>query len=275
MYSDIPLGTTILGAAKLNGKLGPSTNVGMLGALTSEETATNQRADLSRFSSVVEPRTFYGVARLLKDFHERKNGLGFLATGTARDLSSPDIKDQLNRGAMTGMIDGWHFIDAKKMWVLSGWAGGSVIPEPSSGPRRPDGQPALLPAARRQELQRRLDRHVAQGRRRPELAQQGKGQLVQQLRHRLPRPRARCGRSRLRDAHRRGQRACGRRLQMDGAHEEREEPQRLAAVFQTQASTATSPVGVRARRSGGTRTTGPRHRGVQPRNYEPQAQPQR
>ena len=127
VYSDVPVGTTILGAAKINGKLGQSMNVGMLGALTSEETATNQRDDGSRFSSVVEPRTFYGVARALKEFHDRKNGLGFLATTTARDLSSPDIKDQLNESAVTGMIDGWHFLDAKKMWVLSGWAGGSMI----------------------------------------------------------------------------------------------------------------------------------------------------
>jgi hypothetical protein len=126
VYSEVPDGTTILGAAKLSGKLSPSLNFGMLSALTAEEDAHNQRADLSRFNSVVEPSSGYGVARLLKEFPERRSGLGVLTTLATRSLERP-IEDQFNRSAFTGVLDGWHFIDSKQVWVLSGWAAGSVV----------------------------------------------------------------------------------------------------------------------------------------------------
>ena len=48
-FSDVPSGTTILGAAKLSGKLSPSVNVGGMSAVTSREIASNQRLDRSRF----------------------------------------------------------------------------------------------------------------------------------------------------------------------------------------------------------------------------------
>jgi Domain of unknown function (DUF5916)/Carbohydrate family 9 binding domain-like len=125
-FSDVPAGTTILGAAKLSGKLSPSLNFGMMHALTAEEDAHNQRADLSHFNSVVEPTSYYGVARLLKEFPERRNGLGLLTTVAHRNLERP-IEDEFNRSSVTSIVDGWHFLGAKQSWVLSGWAGGSVV----------------------------------------------------------------------------------------------------------------------------------------------------
>jgi hypothetical protein len=126
-YSDVPRGTTILGAAKMSGKLSSSLNVGTLHALTSKETADHQRADLSRFESEVEPLSYYGVARMLKEFPERRHGLGMLTTLTVRDPDDPALKDQFNRSALTAVVDGWHFVDANKAWVLSGWAGASHV----------------------------------------------------------------------------------------------------------------------------------------------------
>jgi hypothetical protein len=125
-FADVPQGTTILGAAKLSGKLAPSMNFGMLHTITAHEQAEFQRADLSRGEADVEPLTYYGVGRVLKEFHERRNGLGFMATFAHRDLEH-SLENQFNHQALTGVVDGWHFIGANQGWVLSGWAGGSFV----------------------------------------------------------------------------------------------------------------------------------------------------
>src|SRR5207253_966534 len=66
-YSDVPAGTTILGAAKLSGKVSPSLNFGLLSALTREEDARlSGNADgLTRVT--VEPAASFNVVRLQKD----------------------------------------------------------------------------------------------------------------------------------------------------------------------------------------------------------------
>jgi hypothetical protein len=126
-FADVPNGTTILGAAKVSGKLGEGLNVGTLHALTAREMSKNQRADLSRFDSEVEPLSYYGVARVLKEFPERRHGVGILTTLAHRDFSDRSIEDEFNRDAFTGVVDGWHFIDRDQTWVLSGYAAGSVV----------------------------------------------------------------------------------------------------------------------------------------------------
>jgi hypothetical protein len=125
-FSDVPAGTTILGAAKLSGKLSSDVNFGMLHALTDRETARYQLANLSRAKSPVEPTGYYGVTRVLKEFSERRHGLGLLTTVAVRDLDA-ELRDQFNRSALAGVVDGWHFLDAKRTWVLSGWAGASTV----------------------------------------------------------------------------------------------------------------------------------------------------
>ena len=126
-YSDVPTGTTILGAAKLSGKISQDVNFGTLSALTSRENAQVQLSDNTEVQPQVEPLAYYGVARALKEFPERRNGLGLLTTFAYRDLSDPTVRDQFNRAALAGIVDGWHFLDHGKVWALSGWAGGSLI----------------------------------------------------------------------------------------------------------------------------------------------------
>jgi len=127
IYSDVPDGTTILGAAKLSGKISDNVNFGMLHALTARENAQVELSDASRSDTQVEPLSYYGVARVLKEFPERRHGLGILATYAYRDLTDPTVKDQFNQNALTTIVDGWHFLDKGKVWALSGWAGGSVV----------------------------------------------------------------------------------------------------------------------------------------------------
>src|SRR5439155_19736240 len=102
-------------------------------ALTSKEDARIERVDGTRSAFQVEPLTYYGVARALKEFHERRNGLGVLTTVTSREFAEPPLAgdprlaDEFNRSSVATILDGWHFLDRDQMWVLSGWAGGSYI----------------------------------------------------------------------------------------------------------------------------------------------------
>jgi hypothetical protein len=127
MFSDEPQTATILGAGKLAGKFDKSTNFGTLQAVTAKEQADVQHWDLTRSDQEVEPLSWFGVTRALKEFKDRQNGLGFIATNVARSFSSVELKDQLNKTGLVGAVDGWHFLDKNQVWALSGWAGGSYI----------------------------------------------------------------------------------------------------------------------------------------------------
>ena len=126
-YSDVPSGTTILGAAKLSGKVAQGLNLGVLQAVTSRENASIQMNDLSRSTAEVEPPAYYGVLRALKEFQGRRHGLGMITTVTYRGMDGSPLLNQFNRDAVVSAIDGWHFLDHHQVWVLSGWAGGSLV----------------------------------------------------------------------------------------------------------------------------------------------------
>lgn len=124
-YSDIPVGTTILGAAKLTGRTG-GFNVGTLHALTARESADLMDGG-SAFDAEVEPLTYYGVARGQKEFNERRQGLGLMTTLAARSFDDPRLRDEINSHGLLSGLDGWWFLDADKVWVLSGHAAMSHV----------------------------------------------------------------------------------------------------------------------------------------------------
>ena len=125
-FSDVPGATHIVGAAKLTGKLGPSWNFGTLHAVTSREDASYSTDGL-RSELEVEPLTYYGVARGQKEFPQGFNGLGLMTTLVERRFGSGGLADQLNRQSLMAGLDGWHFLDRDKTWVLSGWAAMSRV----------------------------------------------------------------------------------------------------------------------------------------------------
>jgi hypothetical protein len=127
-FRDVPNGTTILGAAKVSGKLGTGGNFGTLHALTARENADLRRTGFTTDDQLeVEPFTYYGVGRYLKEFPERRHGLGLISTVAARAFDDRRLEDEFNRSSVVTALDGWHFLDANKTWVLSGWAGGSHV----------------------------------------------------------------------------------------------------------------------------------------------------
>ena len=94
----IPGSTTILGAAKLTGRMSSGTEVGAIAAMTQRESVGE---------TIVEPRTSYGIARVSHDFRKGESGIGAIVTAVDRDL--PGITaNYLRRSALIGGVDGRH-----------------------------------------------------------------------------------------------------------------------------------------------------------------------
>jgi len=125
-FVSTPDRSTILGAAKVTGKLG-SWNMGFISALTAREFAAVDQFG-SRIQEEVEPFSYYGVFRAQRDIQQGRRGYGILATGVARDLNgSETLSGILNRNAFTLAADGWAFLDEKRTWVIGGWVGGTRV----------------------------------------------------------------------------------------------------------------------------------------------------
>jgi hypothetical protein len=125
-YADLPLGTHIIGAGKLTGKIAGTWNIGMIHALTSREFAEIQSGNV-KSSAEIEPLTYYGVARAQRDFNEGKQGLGVMTTLASRDFSDQSLRSQINSNALVVGVDGWTFLDSDKSLVLTGWSALSTI----------------------------------------------------------------------------------------------------------------------------------------------------
>jgi hypothetical protein len=121
-FTQSPAGTTILGAAKLTGKLGQHWSVGGLSALTGRESA--QLANPGRTSKIeTEPASYYGVFRTQREFPDNRYGVGLITTVAKRFFEDQRLANEINRQALGFGVDGWAFVDQKKTWVLTGWAG--------------------------------------------------------------------------------------------------------------------------------------------------------
>ena len=106
-FVDYPSATTILGAAKLTGRLASGTSIGALAAVTAEEDATIYDSAANSFRDVtVAPLASYGVGRLQKEFGKSQSTVGMTLTGVRRDLSDDDpLAQLLNREAYSGGVD--------------------------------------------------------------------------------------------------------------------------------------------------------------------------
>lgn len=127
-FEDRPLATRILGAAKVTGQLAPGWNVGTVQAFTRRESARLETAG-TRSSVGVEPAAWYGVWRTTREWNDRRQGLGFMGTSTVRAFEgdTDPLRDEVNSSAWVGTVDGWSFLDSRRVWVLSGWASGSDV----------------------------------------------------------------------------------------------------------------------------------------------------
>jgi len=90
-FVKVPGITTILGAAKLTGRLSSGTSVGVLGAVTGAEHSQTFDLASGTFDEVrVAPRTLYGVVRIQQEFGAAGSTASLIATGVQRDLDPGD-----------------------------------------------------------------------------------------------------------------------------------------------------------------------------------------
>jgi hypothetical protein len=107
-YLDAPFQTSILGATKVSGRTAGGWSIGVLDAVTAEETADVLTGAGERLDPVVEPLTNYAVMRLRKDFREGATQVGLMGTSMERWLEDTGLEDVLRRSAWSGGMDLQH-----------------------------------------------------------------------------------------------------------------------------------------------------------------------
>jgi hypothetical protein len=119
-YAASPAQTTILGAAKLTGRVGRF-SVGALTALTSQENALIANGSL-RTRQNIEPFASYSVLRARREF-SNQSSVGFMATSTDRNID--DATRAVPGQAHTGGVDwDWRF---RPKYSIRGFLAGSTI----------------------------------------------------------------------------------------------------------------------------------------------------
>ena len=90
-FVDRPHTTTILGAAKITGRLESGTSIGMLAAVTQEESArTFSLSSNTVRRTRIAPRSFYAVSRVTQQFGAAQSTASAFATVVHRDLPEDD-----------------------------------------------------------------------------------------------------------------------------------------------------------------------------------------
>jgi hypothetical protein len=119
-YLARPGESTILGAGKLTGRVGPF-SIGSLVATTQEESAQIALGN-GRRREVVEPASFYSVSRAKREFSDQ-SFVGFILTTTHRDLV--DSVRFLPSSAVIGGSDfDWRL--GQRWQLLGSWAGSRI-----------------------------------------------------------------------------------------------------------------------------------------------------
>ncbi len=114
----VPRSSTILGAAKLTGRLGNGLSLGIMNAVTGREDVGD--------TLTVEPRTNYFVARLQQDLRGGRSGIGAIVSATNRRLDG-HTEDFLRREAYTLGADFRHRFGPGDNLQVSGHVLGSLI----------------------------------------------------------------------------------------------------------------------------------------------------
>jgi hypothetical protein len=127
-FEDYPSQTTILGAAKLTGRLPSKTSIGIMSAITDDEHAELADVDVPGTTSVrVAPRAYYGIGRVRQEFGPLGSTVGFLVNAMHRDVAAGDpLADLLSRNALAYAGDTQlRFKDGE--YELRAVVGGSIV----------------------------------------------------------------------------------------------------------------------------------------------------
>lgn len=126
-FADRPANASILGAAKVTGRLPSGLSIAALTAVTQREFVDTYDPIFRKYSeALVEPLTGYAAMRFQQEFADGNSTLGAMLTGVQRDLSSPAAVQLLNRQATSGGVD-WKLRFDQATYELNGYAGFSDI----------------------------------------------------------------------------------------------------------------------------------------------------
>jgi hypothetical protein len=130
-YIDCPENATILGAAKVTGRLASGMSLGALTAVTAKESSETYALDSLGAPYVVRtpvaPAAAYGVARLQQEFGASRSVVGFTFTAVQRDLEDGSaLARRLTRQAYSGGAD-WVLRWDRGAYQLRGYVGFSDI----------------------------------------------------------------------------------------------------------------------------------------------------
>ena len=104
-YVDRPDTATIIGAAKLTGRLSSGTSIGLLGAVTDQEFARTSTGGLFGEAQVA-PRSGWGVARVIQEVGDQGSTVGGHLTLVHRGMTPDDpLAAVLSRNAVTAGAD--------------------------------------------------------------------------------------------------------------------------------------------------------------------------
>ncbi len=133
-YVRTPSNSTILGAAKLSGRLASGLSVGALTSVTAREYARTNDTLLNRFTDVqVEPVTGFGIVRVQQEVGSDRSVVGGTVTAVRRAFGGGSLQNELVRAAYAGGTD-WQIRFQEGKYELTGWAGFSRL----------EGDPAAL-----------------------------------------------------------------------------------------------------------------------------------
>ncbi len=127
-FVDRPPAATILGAAKVTGRLASGLSIGTLAAVTGNEFASTYDETDNEFGRTrIAPLSGYGALRAQQEFGPSASTVGLSLTGVSRDLDEESpLADIMTRQAVAGGVD-WNLRWDGGAYELSGSAGFSHV----------------------------------------------------------------------------------------------------------------------------------------------------
>ncbi len=126
LFTDMPTNATILGAAKLTGRTSNGLSIGALAAVTGSEHGNGQFSGSVTDDFLVEPRSEFGAASVVKDFRGGASQVGVLGTVMRRDLPTDGSFDWLPSSSFNGGVRFNHQF-AGRAWAVFGYLAGSHV----------------------------------------------------------------------------------------------------------------------------------------------------
>jgi hypothetical protein len=126
VFAETPSATTILGAAKVTGRVGSGWSLAVLDAVTQGETAEFVDAGQVAGEVDIEPAANHLVARVRRQLRGGATRFGLVTTAHHRALSGNVLEGRLHSAAYSGGLD-FATESANRVWLVTGLLAGSHV----------------------------------------------------------------------------------------------------------------------------------------------------